>query len=197
MNTFVARRFAVAALVLTLPLTSLACGSDDDDAATTTTEQADAPGDGASDDVSADDPTDASADDPADDAGTDDAGSDGTGAEGEGECVEDPDTLSGSATVLFSADVTTGQTEADITPELTMTVGADGTAEPATLTVPVDTMFGIGGAEDAGLTAFVVGCASGQTAPAGVTVGFLITAPGTYVVVDELADVEVGTIVVE
>ncbi len=182
MSKAISRRLAVCALVMALPLAGVACSSDDDSSSTTT-----AAGAGADSSTTAAD---------SDDPGTTEAASTEPEADAEGSCEADSDNLSGSSTVLFSADVDTGQTEADITPDLTMTI-SDGAAEPDTLTVPVNTMFGVALPADAGVTGIVVGCAGSQTAMPGGTIGFMITSPGTYAVSDELAGVEVGTIVVE
>lgn len=186
MSILVSHRLAAAALALLLPLASVGCGSDDEPSAdSTTTEQA------------AGDSTDEATDETTDDT-TDDTTDEGGSEAGEATCETDSDKLSGSSTVLFSGDVDTGQTEADITAETTAVVSADGSAmEPSTLTVGVDTMFGIKMDEGGSIDSIVIGCAGGQTIQAGVTIGFMITEPGSYPVSLDMSGTEVGTIVVE
>lgn len=185
------RRISVALVAVVLPFTTIACGSDGEDSASTTTE--------ASAQTSADDTeaVDSGGSDPSD-TPEEEEGVDGDVGAPVWTCEEDSNMLSGSSTVLFSADVTSGATEADITDETTAVVSADGSGlEPSALRVEANTMFGIKMAEDGSLDGVIIGCASGQTVPPGVTVGFLITEPGTYPVSLDIAGHDIGTIVVE
>ena len=107
----------------------------------------------------------------------------------------DAGTMSRSATVLFSADSASGVNSADITPATTMTIQADGTLSPSTLTVAVGQVFGIMPAEGADLDAVKIGCADAQTLLPGSAAGFVITTPGTYTISLDIAGTELGTVI--
>ena len=183
------RRVLAPALALTLVFSLAACGSDDGDTADDATTTAVADGTTA-DDTTADDTT-------ADDASTDDTSPEGGGAQ---DCSADEaaagDNLSGSAAVLFSADVDFGPTEADITGDTTL-VYEGGVLSPGSLTVEVNQMFGIQLGADDSITAVLIGCSGGQTLVPGTTVGYLITEPGTYELVDDLTSEVIGTVTAE
>ena len=198
------RRVLAPALALTLVFSLAACGSDDgdtaDDATTTAVADGTTADDTTADDTTADGTTadDTTADDTtADDASTDDTSPEGGGAQ---DCSADEaaagDNLSGSATVLFSADVDFGPTEADITGDTTL-VYEGGVLSPGSLTVEVNQMFGIQLGADDSLTAVLIGCSGGQTLVPGTTVGYLITEPGTYELVDDLTSEVIGTVTAE
>ena len=106
----------------------------------------------------------------------------------------DAGSMSRSVTVLFSTDSASGVSAADITPATTMTIQADGTLSPSTLTVAVGQVFGIMPAEGADLDAVKIGCADAQTLLPGSAAGFVIKAPGTYTISLEIAGTELGTI---
>ena len=106
----------------------------------------------------------------------------------------DAGTMSRSVTVLFSADSASGVNSADITPATTMTIQADGTLSPSTLTVAVGQVFGIMPADGADLDAVKIGCADAQTLLPGSAAGFVITAPGTYTISLDIAGTELGTV---
>lgn len=108
----------------------------------------------------------------------------------------DADSLSRSATVLFSADSNSGVSFTDITPATTMTIQADGALSPASITVSVGQVFGIMPADGADLDAVKIGCADAQTLLPGSPAGFVITATGTYPISLEIAGTELGTVVV-
>ena len=109
----------------------------------------------------------------------------------------DAESMSRSVTVLFSADSKSGVSSADITPETTMSIQEDGTLLPATLTVAVGQVFGVMPAAGASLDAVKIGCADAQTLLPGSPAGFVITAPGTYVISLDIAGTELGTITVQ
>ena len=109
----------------------------------------------------------------------------------------DAESMSRSVTVLFSADSKSGVNSADITAETTMTIQDDGTLSPATLTVAVGQVFGIMPAEGASLDAVKIGCADAQTLLPGSPAGFVITAPGTYLISLDIAGTELGTVTVQ
>lgn len=200
MSELVCRRLIAVAVVALLSLGAVGCGSDDDTSGSldeTTTTVSNADGGTGSDDTSTDaGDLDAGSDDPSTDDSED--GVDGDVGAPVWSCEADSNNLSGSSTVLFSADVDTGQTEADITDETTAVISADGSGmEPASLTVSVDTVFGITIEEGGSLDGVIIGCAGGQTVGPGMTAGFLITEPGEYPVSLEISGTDVGTIVVE
>ena len=91
-------------------------------------------------------------------------------------------------------DVT--QAEADITGDTTL-VYEGGVLSPGSLTVEVNQMFGIHLGADDSLTAVLIGCSGGQTLVPGTTVGYLITEPGTYELVDDLTSEVIGTVTAE
>ena len=109
----------------------------------------------------------------------------------------DAESMSRSVTVLFSADSKSGVSSADITAETTMTIQDDGTLSPATLTVAVGQVFGIMPAAGASLDAVKIGCADAQTLLPGSPAGFVITAPGTYLISLDIAGTELGTVTVQ
>lgn len=109
----------------------------------------------------------------------------------------DAESMSRSVTVLFSADSKSGVSSADITAETTMTIQDDGTLLPATLTVAVGQVFGIMPAAGASLDAVKIGCADAQTLLPGSPAGFVITAPGTYLISLDIAGTELGTVTVQ
>jgi hypothetical protein len=109
----------------------------------------------------------------------------------------DAESMSRSVTVLFSADSKSGVNSADITAETTMTIQDDGTLSPATLTVAVGQVFGIMPAAGASLDAVKIGCADPQTLLPGSPAGFVITAPGTYLISLDIAGTELGTVTVQ
>ena len=109
----------------------------------------------------------------------------------------DAETMSRSVTVLFSADSKAGVSSADITAETTMTIQDDGTLSPATLTLAVGQVFGIMPAAGASLDAVKIGCADAQTLLPGSPAGFVITAPGTYLISLDIAGTELGTVTVQ
>jgi hypothetical protein len=178
------RRVLAPVLALTLVLSLAACGSDDGDTADDATTTA------VADDTSADGTT-------ADETATDETSPEGGGAQ---DCSADEaaagDNLSGSAAVLFSADVDFGPTEADITGDTTL-VYEGGVLSPGSLTVEVDQMFGIQLGADDSITAVLIGCSGGQTLVPGTTVGYLVTEPGTYELVDDLTSEVIGTVTAE
>lgn len=173
------RNLAAAVVVLAILLGGSACGSSDEPDTSSTTEAGvtttvvDAAGG-----------TEATADTS---AATDDEV-----AAGSGECVADPSEPSGSSTVTWS--------DGEATPELTLTFTEDGSLEPSALTVNVGQRFLVDHGPGSDIRVVKIGCAGGQTIPAGVTAGFVITAPGEYAIVDEAADgyagAEVGTVTV-
>lgn len=109
----------------------------------------------------------------------------------------DAESLSRSAIVLFSADSKSGVSYKDITAATTMTIQADGTLSPATLTVSVGQVFGIMPAEGADIDAVKIGCADAQTLLPGSPAGFVIKAPGTYMISLEIAGTALGTVIVQ
>lgn len=177
------RRASAAFLALGLLFGTVSCGSDSDGAAdevTTTAASSDGP--------TADTSSTGGDDEPAGDAPVDCAADEEAGQ----------GNLSSSAAVLFTADTDSGGSDADITPETTLTVSADGTSiDPSTLTVDVGEVFGIVVAEGGNIDGASVGCATGQTILVGTPVGFVITEPGTYPIVLDIGGVEVGTVTAE
>ncbi len=161
------------------------CSSDDD--ATTTT-------------AAADDATTAPADGSTDDGSTDDDSTDDGSSEAALDCDADraagseASTLSGVTSVLFAADVDSGVSEADITPETTLTMGSDGQLSPSSLEIGVGEVFGVAAPADADISAIEVGCAGGQTLVGGTTIGFVIKEPGTYEIVEDLSSATIGTV---
>ena len=120
---------------------------------------------------------------------------DDTAAPADAPCTSDSDYMSGSSTVVFTADGKSPVSTDAITPENTLSLD-QGTLTPDTLTVDVGEPFAVTSTEGTGITGIVVGCASGQTTVAGVPSGFVITEAGTYDIVDELADETIGTVTV-
>ncbi len=171
-------RVAAVALACTLSLSLAACGGSDDQADDDTTTTVADGGTDSGDTGSGDTGTDAT--EPADDGGD------------EGSCVADSNELSGSSTVVWQ--------DGDPVAENTMTFQADGSLDPADLSVDVDEQFFVDHGEGTDLRVVKIGCAGGQTLPGGVTAGFVINAPGTYTIIDEAADgyagAEVGTVTV-
>jgi hypothetical protein len=178
------RHLGAALLAALLLVAAPACGSSSgDDDATPTTAAASTGDDPANGDAPTEDP---GTDDPA----TDDPGTDEPAAEGE--CLTDSNQLSGSSTVVWE--------DGEIAPDKVLTLSAGNALDPSTLTVAVGERFGVENATD-GLAVIKIGCAGGQTVPAGMTPGFVIDAPGTYVILDEAADgyvgAEIGSVTVE
>ena len=126
-------------------------------------------------------------------AGADDEGSGSSSSESP--CTDDPDYLSGTSTIVFTADAKSPAATTDVTAENTLSLD-QGVLTPATLEVDVDEPFAVTSTEGTGITGIVVGCASGQTTVSGVPSGFVITEAGTYDIVDELADETIGTVTV-
>ena len=133
-----------------------------------------------------------------------DAGSDTTAADSgdsggsEADCAATADSnkLSGDSVVLFSADQSE-LSEADLTDDQIATISADGSSmDPSELQIGAGEMFGVKIEDGGSLDAVIVGCAGGQTAPAGVAVGFVISEPGTYPISLDIAGTDLGTVVV-
>lgn len=176
------RRARSALLALGLVFGAAACGSDDE---------------GAEDDTSSTAATDEAAEDTTEAPG-DEEPAGGEPADEGAACEADPDNLSGSSTVLFTADTDGEANDADITAETTLTVAADGSSmDPASLTVGVNEVFGVLLEAGGSIDAAVIGCAGGQTLVPNVAVGFVITAAGTYPISLDIAGTELGTITVE
>lgn len=173
----------LAAVLLALALLLAASGCSDDGGS-------DAGSDGGAATTEAPAGTDEAA---TDEAATDEGGDEGGDEAEAGTCIEDSNELSGSSTVVWD--------DGEVSPELTMTFGEDGSLSPSSLTVPVGERFAVDHGPGTDLRAVKIGCAGAQTLPAGVTAGFVIDAPGTYVIIDEAADdyagAEVGSVTVE
>lgn len=103
--------------------------------------------------------------------------------------------LSGSETVMWTADTESTQATTDATAGTTPTFQSDGTLDRSELTVGVDEVFAIVGDDE--IRAVIVGCADGQTVAGPAPAGFYITVPGTYDVVEKLSDTTIATITVE
>ncbi|MEO6628547.1 MAG: hypothetical protein ABIP03_08240 [Aquihabitans sp.] len=173
------RRQRVALLAVPLLFFVGACSSSDDSSNQTTTSTSAADGNG--------------------EASTTTAASDGPEA-AEISCDADKekgaDNLSGSASVLFSADVDDGTTDEDIPKELTLSYDAK-VLSPSELTVEVGQRFGVRQLPDTGIGSVKIGCAGGQTSVPNVTIGFVITEPGTYPIVDDMSGTVLGSVTVE
>ena len=176
------RSFAALVLAFTALAGLAACSSTEDVAAPATTSTSTIP---------------AGASDPEDDSGS----ADGTGAsEDEAtDCEADQEAgserLSGSETVMWTADTESTQATTDATADTTLTFQSDGTLDRSELTIGVNEVFAIVGDDE--IRAVIVGCADGQTVYGPAPAGFYITAPGTYDVVEELSDATIATITVE
>lgn len=170
------RRLAAVALASTLLVGLAACGSSDAsdgaDKATTTAAAADG---GTAKTTAASGATDT------------------TAKAAGGACVTDSNELSGSSTVVWK----------DGTPvaDKTLTFTDDGTLDPSTLEVGVGEQFFVASPAGSDIRSVKIGCAGGQTVPAGITAGFVINAAGTYTITDEAADgyagADVGTVTVK
>lgn len=180
-------RRVVVVLAAALVFSTAGCGDSDEaaDDETTTTRAG-------SDDTSSDDTTD----DTAGDTTTDDTDDGGTEA---AECVQDPERISGSTTVIWTADSESEHATDEATEETTMLLQADGSLDPSTLTVGVGEVFVFGLAEGVEEISVVqVGCDGGQTIYSGPALaGVYVTAPGTYPILGGLDGNEVGTVTVE
>lgn len=174
-------RLGAALFAAILLVAAPACGSSSGDGDATPTTAADTSGgnDSTPDDTGATEPGDTEPDAVEEPAAA-------------GECLTDSNQLSGSSTVVWE--------DGEIAPDKVLTLSAGNALDPSTLTVAVGERFGVENATD-GLAVIKIGCAGGQTVPAGMTPGFVIDAPGTYVILDEAADgyvgAEIGSVTVE
>lgn len=121
------------------------------------------------------------------------------GPGGGGPCVANPDRLSGTSTVIWTADDASKHKDSDATAATTMLFQKDGSLSPSTLQVKVGEVFTFGLADDiSDIVSAKVGCDGGQTVLSGKPLAAeYITTPGTYDVVNVVADKQVGTITVK
>lgn len=121
------------------------------------------------------------------------------GPGGGGPCVADADRLSGTSTVIWTADSASKHKDSDATAATTMRFQQDGSLVPNKLEVKVGEVFTFGLADGVSdIVSAKVGCDSGQTVLAGKALAAeYITTPGTYDVVNMVANKLVGTITVK
>ena len=121
------------------------------------------------------------------------------GPGGRGPCVANADRLSGTSTVIWTADSASKHKDSDATAATTMRFQQDGSLVPRTLQVKVGEVFTFGLADGVSdIVSAKVGCDSGQTVLAGKALAAeYITTPGTYDVVNVVANKLVGTITVK
>ncbi len=121
------------------------------------------------------------------------------GPGGGGPCVANADRLSGTSTVIWTADSASKHKDSDATVATTMRFQKDGSLVPRTLEVKVGEVFTFGLADGVSdIVSAKVGCDSGQTVLAGKALAAeYITTPGTYDVVNMVANKLVGTITVK
>lgn len=121
------------------------------------------------------------------------------GPGGGGPCSPDPDRLSGTSTVMWTADSASEHTESEATAKTTLLFQMNGSMRPSTLTVKVGEVFTFGLADGVSdIVSVKVGCDSGQTVLAGDPLAAeYITTAGTYDIVNIVTNQQVGTITVK
>jgi len=114
-------------------------------------------------------------------------------------CVKDGSRLSGSSTVIWTADSKSEHQGSEATAQTTMLLDTAGVLAPSTLTVKVGEVFTFGlAAGNKEIAAIAVGCATAQTVYGGKALAAqYITAPGTYEIVNEIGRKKLGTVTVQ